>query len=191
MPLKLRPTGLGSGIDKDRPDKGGSGKVDGVAGGAVKGALGGGRPAAQSAWAKSIEKVNNKQAELKQRAAAATTGLRWSRSSASASNSKQWQREPRHWQGTVEKLRSRHTGLPVRMADSEFDRVWYGHCPDEAAPKPVAWDLTTKDDGAYLRVHPQECSVLYPNDREGPSPQSLASSITASIISKALACDWL
>ena len=31
-----------------------------------------GRPAAQSAWAKSIEKVNNKQAELKQRAEAAT-----------------------------------------------------------------------------------------------------------------------
>ena len=31
-----------------------------------------GRPAAQSAWAKSIEKVNNKQAELKQRAAATT-----------------------------------------------------------------------------------------------------------------------
>ena len=29
-------------------------------------------PAAQSAWAKSIEKVNNKQAELKQRAAATT-----------------------------------------------------------------------------------------------------------------------
>jgi hypothetical protein len=27
--------------------------------------------------------------------------------------------------------------LPLRMADSEFDRVWYGHCPDEA-PKPVA-----------------------------------------------------
>ena len=31
----------------------------------------------------------------------------------------------------------------------------------------------------------------YPNDRKGPSPQSLASSITASVISKALACDWL
>jgi hypothetical protein len=31
-----------------------------------------GRPAAQSAWAKSIEKVNNKQVELKQRAAATT-----------------------------------------------------------------------------------------------------------------------
>jgi hypothetical protein len=25
----------------------------------------------------------------------------------------------------------------VRMADSEFDRIWYGHCPDEA-PEPVA-----------------------------------------------------
>ena len=31
-----------------------------------------GRPAAQSAWAKSIEKVNNKKADLKQRAAATT-----------------------------------------------------------------------------------------------------------------------
>jgi hypothetical protein len=31
-----------------------------------------GRPAAQTAWAISIEKVNNKQAELKQRAAEAT-----------------------------------------------------------------------------------------------------------------------
>ena len=32
----------------------------------------------------------------------------------------------------------------------------------------------------------------YPKDREGPSPQSLASATTASVISsKALACDWL
>ena len=38
---------------------------------------------------------------------------------------------------TVEKLRSLHTGLPVRMSDSEFDRVWYGRCLDEAH-KPVA-----------------------------------------------------
>ena len=60
-----------------------------------------GRPAAQSAWAKSIEKVNNKQAELKQREAATTEWVRSSRSSASASNSKQWQREPRHWQGRL------------------------------------------------------------------------------------------
>ena len=161
MPLKLRPTGLSSGIDKDRPDNGGSGKVDGVAGGAVKGALGGGRPAAQSAWAKSIEKVNNKQAELKQRAAAATD---WAsvveklsirlKQQAVAARAEALAR-------TVEKLRSRHTGLPVRMADSEFDRVWYGHCPDEAAPKPVALGPEPlKDDGACLRVHPQECSVL-------------------------------
>ena len=27
---------------------------------------------------------------------------------------------------TVEKLRGRQTGLPVRMADSEFNRVWFG-----------------------------------------------------------------
>ena len=60
-----------------------------------------GRPVAQSAWAKSIEKVNNKQAELKQRAAATTEWGSVVESSASASNSKQWQREPRHWQGRL------------------------------------------------------------------------------------------
>jgi hypothetical protein len=78
--------------------------------------------------------VNNKQAELKQRAAAATD---WAsvveklsirlKQQAVAARAEALAR-------TVEELRSRHTGLPVRMADSEFDRVWYGHCPDEAAP---------------------------------------------------------
>jgi len=35
------------------------------------------------------------------------------------------------------------------MSDSEFDRVWYGHCPDEAAPKPVALGPEPlRDDGA-------------------------------------------
>ena len=97
-----------------------------------------GRPAAQSAWAKSIEKVNNKQAELKQRAAAATD---WAsvveklsirlKQQAVAARAEALAR-------TVEELRSRHTGLPVRMADSEFDRIWYGQCADEIAPKPVA-----------------------------------------------------
>jgi hypothetical protein len=96
-----------------------------------------GRLAAQSAWAKSIEKVNNKQAELKQREAATTE---WGsvveklsirlKQQAVAARAEALAR-------TVEKLRSRHTGLPVRMADSEFNRVWYGHS-DEAAPKPVA-----------------------------------------------------
>jgi predicted metal-dependent hydrolase len=106
-------------------------------------------PAAQSAWAKSIEKVNNKQAELKQRAAAATD---WAsvveklsirlKQQAVAARAEALAR-------TVEELRSRHTGLPVRMADSEFNRVWYGHCPDEAAPKPVALGAEPlKDDGA-------------------------------------------
>jgi hypothetical protein len=41
---------------------------------------------------------------------------------------------------TVEKLRSLHTGLPVRMADSEFDRVWYGHCPVKAGLNPHSPD---------------------------------------------------
>jgi len=96
------------------------------------------RPAAQSAWAKSIEKVNYKQAELKQRAAATTEwgsvveklSIRLKQQAVAAS--------AEALARTVEKLRSLHTGLPVRMADSEFDRVWYGHCPDEAAPEPVA-----------------------------------------------------
>jgi hypothetical protein len=30
----------------------------------------------------------------------------------------------------IEKRRGRQTGLAVRMADIEFDRVWYGHTPD-------------------------------------------------------------
>ena len=108
-----------------------------------------GRPAAQSAWAKSIEKVNNKQAELKQRAAATTE---WGsvveklsvrlKQQAVAARAEALAR-------TVEKLRSLHTGLLVRMSDSEFDRVWYGHCPDEAAPKPVALGPEPlRDDGA-------------------------------------------
>ncbi|MGB8605649.1 hypothetical protein [Bradyrhizobium sp.] len=108
-----------------------------------------GRPAAQSAWAKSIEKVKNKQAELKQRAAAATD---WAsvveklsirlKQQAVAARAAALAR-------VVEKVRGRQTGLPVRMSDSEFDRVWYGHCPDEAAPKPVALGPEPlKDDGA-------------------------------------------
>ena len=102
-----------------------------------------GRPAAQSAWAKSIEKVNNKQAELKQRAAAATD---WAsvveklsirlKQQAVAARAEALAR-------TVEKLRSRQMALkepavPVRTVDREFDRVWNAQCPDGVAPKPVA-----------------------------------------------------
>jgi hypothetical protein len=104
--------------------------------------------------------VNNKQAELKQRAAAATD---WAsvveklsirlKQQAVAARAEALAR-------TVEKLRSRHTGLPVRMADSEFDRVWYGHCLDEA-PNPVAsGPELVQDGGATLRVRPKGCSVL-------------------------------
>jgi hypothetical protein len=108
-----------------------------------------GHPAAQSAWASAIDKVNRKQADLKRRAAAT---IDWGsvveklsirlKQQAVAARAEALAR-------TVEKLRSRHTGLPVRMADSEFDRVWYGHCPDEAAPKPVALGPEPlRDDGA-------------------------------------------
>ena len=73
-----------------------------------------GRPAAQSAWAKSIEKVNNKQAELKQREA---TTIEWGsvveklslKQQAVAARAEALAR-------TVEKLRSLHTGLLVRIA---------------------------------------------------------------------------
>jgi hypothetical protein len=46
------------------------------------------------------------------------------------------------WARTMEKLRSRQMALkaqaaPLRSTGREFDRVWCGHCPDEA-PKPVA-----------------------------------------------------
>ncbi len=107
-----------------------------------------GRLAAQSAWAKSIEKVNNKQAELKQRKAATTE---WGsvveklsirlKQQAVAARAEALAR-------TVGKLRSLHTGLPVRMAESDFDRVWYGHCPDEPAPKPVALGPELVPDGS-------------------------------------------
>ena len=46
------------------------------------------------------------------------------------------------WARTMEKLRSRQMALkaqaaPIRTTGREFDRVWYGHCLDEA-PNPVA-----------------------------------------------------
>ena len=105
-----------------------------------------GRPTAQSAWAKSVEKVNSKQADLKQRTAATTD---WGsvveklstvlKQQAGAARAEALAR-------AVEKVRGRQTGLPVRMADSEFDRVWYGHCSD-AAPKPVASGPELVQDG--------------------------------------------
>ena len=92
-----------------------------------------GRPAAQSAWASAIEKVNSKQAELKQRAAAT---INWGsvveklsialKQQAGAARAKALAR-------TVETLRGRQPGLPMRMADSEFNRVWDGQCPDGSA----------------------------------------------------------
>ena len=69
------------------------------------------------------------------------------------------------WAKTVEKLRSRQMALkeravPVRTTGREFDRVWYGHCPDEVAPKPVASGPELSRRWRYLRVRPKGCSVL-------------------------------
>jgi hypothetical protein len=96
-----------------------------------------GRPASQSAWANAIEKVNSKQADLKQRAARTTD---WGSVVEKLSTTLKQQAGAARAEAlarAVENVRGRQTGLSARMADSEFDRIWYGHCPDEA-PEPVA-----------------------------------------------------
>jgi hypothetical protein len=89
-----------------------------------------GRPAAQSAWAKSIEKVNKKQAELKLRAAATTDWGSVVEKLSVALKQQAGAARAEALARAIEKRRGRQTGLAVRMADSEFDRVWYGHTPD-------------------------------------------------------------
>jgi hypothetical protein len=96
-----------------------------------------GHPTAQSAWAKSIEKVNSKQSELKQRAAATTDWGSVVEKLSTALKQQAGAARAEALARAVEKVRGRQTGLPVRMADSEFARVWYGHCSDDA-PKPTA-----------------------------------------------------
>jgi hypothetical protein len=99
-----------------------------------------GRPAAQSAWASAIEKVNSKQADLKQRAAATTD---WGSAVEKLSIALKQQAVAARataWARTVDKLRTRQMAVkertvPVRTGDREFNRVWNG---DEAAPSPVA-----------------------------------------------------
>ena len=102
-----------------------------------------GHPAAQSAWASAIDKVNRKQADLKRRAAATidwgsvveklSTALKQQAGAARAAALAR----------ALEKLRSQQMALderaaPLTTADREFDRIWYGQCADEVAPKPVA-----------------------------------------------------
>ena len=98
-----------------------------------------GRPTAQSAWARSIEKVNSKQADLKQRAAATTD---WGSVVEKLSTALKQQAGA----ARAEALARAVEKVLGRMADSEFDRVWYGHCPDEAS-KPVASGPELVQDG--------------------------------------------
>jgi hypothetical protein len=105
-----------------------------------------GPPTAQSAWAKSIEKVNSKQADLKQRAAATTDWGSVVEKLSTALKQQAGAARAEALARAVEKVLGRQTGLPVRMADSEFDRVWYGHCSE--ASKPVASGPELVRDGA-------------------------------------------
>jgi hypothetical protein len=105
-------------------------------------------PTAQSAWAKSFEKVNSKQAELKQRAAATTD---WGSVVEKLSSALKQQSEAARAKAaarTLEKLHSRQTRLPVRMADSEFNRVWNDQCSNEVASTPVVSVPHLRDGGA-------------------------------------------
>lgn len=102
-----------------------------------------GRPAAQSAWAKSIEKVNSKRADLKQRAAATTDWGSVVEKLSTALKQQAGAARAAALARALEKLRSQQMALderaaPLTTADREFDRIWYGQCADEVAPKSVA-----------------------------------------------------
>src|ERR1700716_910860 len=76
-----------------------------------------GRPTAQSAWARSIEKVNSKQADLKQRAAATTDWGSVVEKLSTALKQPAGAARAQALAKAVEKVRGRQTGLPVRMTD--------------------------------------------------------------------------
>jgi hypothetical protein len=99
-----------------------------------------GRPAAQSAWAKSIEKVNKKQAELKLRAAATRDWGSVIEKLSAALKQQAGAARAEALGRAIEKRRGRQTVFAVRMADSEFDRV----CMVTARmpPKPIVRDGT-------------------------------------------------
>jgi hypothetical protein len=118
-----------------------------------------GRPAAQSAWSKSIEKVNNKQAELKLRAAATTDWGSVVEKLSAALKQQAGAARAEALARAIEKRRGRQTGLAVRMTESEFDRVWYGHCPEETHKAVVSGPELDKT-VALLESSPQRSSVL-------------------------------
>jgi hypothetical protein len=89
--------------------------------------------------------VNSKQADLKQRAAATTDWGSVVEKLSTALKQQAGAARAEALARAVEKVLGRQTGLPVRMADSEFDRVWYGHCSE--ASKPVASGPELVQDG--------------------------------------------
>jgi hypothetical protein len=96
-----------------------------------------GRPAAGSGWVNAVEKLNSKQADLKQRTAMTVRTSDWGSAVEKVSIALKEQASAARasaWAKTVEKLRSRQMALktqaaPIRTTGREFDRVWYGSLP--------------------------------------------------------------
>ena len=61
---------------------------------------------------------------------------------------------------TVEELRSRHTGLPVRMADSDSTASGMVTARTRQHLSQSLWDLNHYEMMALLESSPPECSVL-------------------------------
>ena len=105
-----------------------------------------GRPAAGSGWVNAVEKLNSKQADLKQRTAMTVRTPDWGSAVEKVSIALKQQAVAARAAAlarALEKLRSQQMALderaaPLTTADREFDRIWYGQCADEVAPKPVA-----------------------------------------------------
>ena len=75
--------------------------------------------------------MNKKQAELKQRAAETTDWASVVEKLSTALKQQAGAARAEALGRVVENVRGRQTVLPLRMSDSDFDRVWYGHSPDE------------------------------------------------------------
>jgi DNA-binding helix-hairpin-helix protein with protein kinase domain len=102
-----------------------------------------GHPAAQSAWASAIDKVNRKRADLKRRAAATIDWVSVVEKLSTALKQQAGAARAAALARALEKLRSQQMALgeraaPLTTADLQFDRIWYGQCADEVGPKSVA-----------------------------------------------------
>ena len=77
--------------------------------------------------------MNKKQAELKQRAAETTDWASVVEKLSTALKQQAGAARAEALGRAVENVRGRQAVLPSAVSDSDFDRVWYGHSPDEEA----------------------------------------------------------